>query len=113
MYIGDGANDSLAFDLCGVKGAPVVERGILDSKADFFFTGSGLQGITALFQIARTRAGAARSVFAFSVVYNIGVGIVALMGKMNPLLAAVLMPLSSVATIAIVALRYRQRRLPR
>lgn len=108
LYVGDGANDSLAFDLAGVSGAPVVERGILDSKADFFFSGSGLNGILALFRVARVRACAARRVFGFSVSYNIAVAAIALMGWMNPLLAAILMPLSSVATIALVAMTYKQ-----
>lgn len=110
LYVGDGANDSLAFDLAGVSGAPVVERGILDSKADFFFSGSGLNGILALFRVARVRACAARRVFGFSVSYNIVVATIALMGWMNPLLAAILMPLSSVATIALVAMTYKQAR---
>lgn len=110
LFIGDGANDSLAFDCAGVRGSPVVERGILDSKADFFFCGSGLNGILALFRVATMRAKAARRVFGFSITYNIGVGIIALMGMMNPLLAAILMPLSSVVTIALVAGSYRFHR---
>lgn len=110
LFIGDGANDSLAFDSAGVRGSPVVERGILDSKADFFFCGSGLNGILSLFSVAKMRAKAARRVFGFSISYNIGVGIVALMGMMNPLLAAILMPLSSVVTIALVAGSFRFHR---
>jgi Cu2+-exporting ATPase len=45
--------------------------------------------------------------FGFAVLYNIVVVAIALAGHMHPLLAAILMPLSSLATISLVALRYR------
>jgi Cu2+-exporting ATPase len=45
-------------------------------------------------------------VFAFSVTYNVVIVIAGLMGHLSPLAAAILMPLSSVATLSIVALTF-------
>ena len=36
LFLGDGANDSLAFDAASMCGA-VAGRGLLESKADFYF----------------------------------------------------------------------------
>jgi Cu2+-exporting ATPase len=46
-------------------------------------------------------------VFAFALTYNIATVIAGLMGHLSPLAAAVLMPLSSVATLSLVALTFR------
>ncbi len=48
-----------------------------------------------------------RAAFVLAVAYNVAVVAVALAGRMHPLLAAILMPLSSLATIGVVAAVYR------
>ena len=103
LYLGDGANDSLAFDAAFVTGTPVVDRSLLESKADFYTLGSGLGFLPGLLATALARGRAVRSAFAFALVYNLTTVIFSMAGKMNPLLAAILMPLSSIASIAIVA----------
>jgi hypothetical protein len=47
--------------------------------------------------------------FLFALVYNIAVITLSLLGQMNPLLAAILMPLSSLVSLAIVAISLRNR----
>jgi Cu2+-exporting ATPase len=106
LYIGDGANDSLAFDASLCAGSPVTGRSFLEQKADFFFLGHSLRFVRGLLEVARLHRLATRRVFAFSVVYNIATVIAGLMGHLNPLAAAILMPLSSVATLSIVALTF-------
>jgi Cu2+-exporting ATPase len=103
LFLGDGANDSLAFDAAAMSGA-VAGRGLLESKADFYFLSSGLAFVPAMFSLARRHSAAIRAVFTFSVIYNVLAVSVCLAGKMNPLLAAILMPLSSIASLAIVSL---------
>ena len=107
LYIGDGANDSLAFDAASCAGSPVTGRSFLEHKADFYFLGHSMRFMSSLLDIAATHRLAVRAVFAFSVTYNIVTAIMGLMGHLSPLLAAILMPLSSLATLSLVALIFR------
>lgn len=111
LYIGDGANDSLAFDAALCAGSPVTGRSFLEQKADFFFLGHSLRFVSSLLDIARLHRTATRRVFAFSISYNIATVIAGLLGHLSPLAAAILMPLSSLATLGIVAATFgRERR---
>jgi Cu2+-exporting ATPase len=107
LYIGDGANDSLAFDAASCAGSPVTGRSFLEHKADFYFLGHSMRFMSSLLDIAATHRLAVRAVFAFSVTYNIVTAIMGLMGHLSPLLAAILMPLSSLVTLSLVALIFR------
>jgi Cu2+-exporting ATPase len=103
LYLGDGANDSLAFDAAFVTGTPVVDRSLLESKSDFYTLGSGLEFLPRLLNAAASRENAVRAAFAFAIVYNLTTVAFSAAGKMSPLLAAILMPLSSIVSIIIVA----------
>ena len=103
LYLGDGANDSLAFDAAFVTGTPVVDRSLLESKADFYTLGAGLEFLPRLFETAAARAHAVRTAFGFAILYNLTTVAFSSAGKMSPLLAAVLMPMSSIVSILIVA----------
>ncbi len=107
LYIGDGANDSLAFDAAWCSGTPAIDRGLLEQKADFYFLGRGLGGVRALLQTAAARRRISRAVVAFAITYNAVAIALSLAGKMNPLLAAVLMPASSLVSLAIVVIGLR------
>jgi Cu2+-exporting ATPase len=109
LYVGDGANDSLAFDAALVTGTPVVDRSLLESKADFFMLGSGLEFLPRLLDTARTRAHAVHAVFGFSLLYNVGVVAFSMAGRMSPLAAAILMPLSSIICLLLVATIFRRK----
>jgi Cu2+-exporting ATPase len=102
LMLGDGANDSLAFDAAFARGTPVIHRGLLESKADFYYLGNGLAGLRQLFAVNAARRRTQLALLVFSVAYNaLAVGLAAT-GHMNPLLAAMLMPASSLLTLAIV-----------
>ena len=105
--LGDGANDSLAFESAHCRGTPVVHRGVLESKADFYYLGRGIGGIRRLLEINRTRARTQRAILVFAVTYNIVAVGLAMAGHMSPLLAAVLMPASSLLTLGIVGVGLR------
>lgn len=102
LYLGDGANDSLAFDAATCTGTPAIEQGLLEQKAGFYFLGRGLGGVRGLLAMAHRRKAAATAVLAFAIMYNVGAVALSLAGRMNPLLAAVLMPASSLVSLAIV-----------
>ncbi|HVU18263.1 MAG TPA: heavy metal translocating P-type ATPase metal-binding domain-containing protein [Candidatus Didemnitutus sp.] len=107
MMVGDGANDTLAFEAAFVRGAPVVHRGVLDERADFYLVGNGLDGIRRLFEVDRLRLRTHRWLLAFSITYNLFAVGLAATGHVNPLVAAVLMPVSSLVTLGIVAMGMR------
>lgn len=108
LFVGDGANDSLAFDAALAAGSPVTGRSFLEQKADFFFIGHSLNFVSGMLRLAHQHRRATRRVFAFSLSYNLLTACAGLMGHISPLAAAILMPLSSVATLAIVAFTFRQ-----
>ena len=110
LYVGDGANDSLAFDAALCAGSPVTGRSFLEHKADFYFLGHSMRFVSGLLRVARLHRSAVRRVFAFSVTYNLATAAAGLAGHLNPLAAAILMPLSSVATLSIVAITFGSAR---
>ncbi len=110
LYLGDGANDSLAFDAAWTSGTPAIDRGLLEQKAGFYFLGRGLNGVRALLTTAAQRRRTARAVVAFAIAYNSVAVALCLAGKMSPLLAAILMPASSLVSLAIVFLGFSKHR---
>ncbi len=108
LMLGDGANDSLAFDRAFCRGTPVIHRGVLEQKADFYYLGRGISGIRALFEVNDARRHTGTALLIFMVSYNLTAVGLAVAGYMSPLFAAVLMPLSSLATLAIVGLGMRK-----
>ena len=108
LMLGDGANDSLAFDAAFARGTPVIHRGMLERKCDFYYLGRGLRGIRRLFGVAELRRRAIRRVFVFAVCYNGIIVSLALAGLVNPLVAAVAMPVSSLLSLALATLGMRR-----
>ena len=102
LMLGDGANDSLAFDRALCRGTPVIHRGLLERKADFYYLGRGIGGIRALFEVDAVRRRTQRVILIFSIAYNLLAVGLAVAGRMNPLVAAILMPVNSLTTLAIV-----------
>lgn len=103
LFVGDGANDSLAFEAAACRGTPAIGSGVLERQSDFYFLGQGLKAIRHLLDTAARRRVTARRILVVAVAYNIIAVVVALAGAMNPLLAAVLMPVSSVVTLGIAS----------
>ena len=111
LYLGDGANDSLAFNAAWVTGTPVVDRSLLETKSDFYFLGQSLRFLPMMLALAKHRRAAVRTAFAFALIYNAAAITFALLGHMNPLVAAIIMPLSSVISLCIVGFGLRGRGL--
>jgi Cu2+-exporting ATPase len=81
---------------------------VLADKADFYYLGRGLAGVAALFRVNDARRRTQAALLIFSVAYNLLAVGLAVTGHMNPLIAAVLMPLSSLASLAIVGIGMRR-----
>lgn len=110
LFFGDGANDSLAFDEAAVRGTPVINQAVLASKSDFYVLSRGLDGLGELLSLSRRRNAAVRRAFAFTIVYNVAAIGICLTGAMNPLLAAILMPSSSLFSLAMISVALRPKK---
>jgi Cu2+-exporting ATPase len=80
----------------------------LEHKADFYYLGRGIGGIRALFEVDAVRRRTQTGILIFSIAYNVLAVGLAVAGRMNPLVAAILMPMNSLATLAIVTGGMRQ-----
>lgn len=103
LFVGDGGNDRFALDLAAVKGCPATGARDVESRADFVFAGRGFRVITRLLAAGKRRQGFVALLFCVTIPYNLVAIGVCLAGHMSPLLAAILMPLSSVATLLVAA----------
>ena len=75
----------------------------IEGQADFVFTGRGFHAISLLLAKTQRRHHFVALLFGIALTYNICAIGVCLAGHMNPLLAAIIMPLSSIVTTAIAA----------
>lgn len=106
MMIGDGLNDSLAVTTAACAGTPAIDRPFLASRSDFYFTTPGLGPILDALATASELSRVVRALLVFAVAYNVLAVAIAWAGWMEPWLAALLMPASSLASLAytVVAL---------
>ncbi|MBO9665494.1 MAG: heavy metal translocating P-type ATPase [Bdellovibrio sp.] len=97
--IGDGANDALSLQEASVG---IAVKGSVDlslQHADVYFSRGGLSPLLDLITLAqKTRTILVRNL-SISLVYNTVGGVLALLGFINPMMAAILMPISSVVII--------------
>jgi Cu2+-exporting ATPase len=100
LFVGDGVNDTLALDRALVSGTPAIDRPFVPARADFFFVTPGLAPIRLALRSSRVLAQVVRADLAIALAYNAVTVVLALAGRMPPLACAVLMPASSLTTIA-------------
>jgi P-type E1-E2 ATPase len=95
LMIGDGFNDSLALKSAFVSLAAYGSVDTALKTSDAFFIRGGFKNIAALFCLAEKAKKQIRRNIGFAIVYNLlGAGL-AILGFVNPFVAAVLMPISS------------------
>jgi Cu2+-exporting ATPase len=97
--VGDGVNDAAAIARATVG---VGVRGGAEAclaAADVYLVRPGLDSLVELMRGAGRTFGVIRRTIAFSIVYNVVGATLAMMGLINPLLAALLMPASSLTVV--------------
>lgn len=97
--IGDGANDSLALSQAHVGISVKGSVSLSHNSSDVCFTRPGLQSLVDLINISRRSQQILKSNLIFALFYNFVGGTLALLGLVNPLVAAVLMPISSLLIV--------------
>jgi heavy metal translocating P-type ATPase len=110
VMVGDGANDAIALASASVGVAVHSGLEISMKAADIYQSQAGLMPLVDLIEASRETMKVVRRSLAFSLVYN-AIGVVAaFIGWVDPLFAAVLMPLSSLTVIAIAMTGTRRLR---
>ena len=110
LFVGDGVNDTLAADHALVSATPAIDRPFLPARCDFYFVHSGLAPIRILLQDARKLRRVVNANLGIALTYNAGAVTLALLGFVEPWLAAVLMPASSVTTLLFTTWTLRSTR---
>lgn len=104
LMVGDGHNDSLALAQAHVG---IAVHGSMESSlraSEVYLTAPGVQPIAELLRLAGETMKVIKRSLVFSLIYNLAAGSAALFGFINPLVAAILMPLSSFFVLSHVAI---------
>jgi Cu2+-exporting ATPase len=105
LMVGDGLNDSPSFEVAFCAATPAVDRPVLPGKADYYFLGDGIAAIGRSLTAARGLRRVIRDNLVIAVLYNfLAVGL-CLAGLVTPVVAAVIMPLSSVSVVTLTGIR--------
>jgi len=110
LFLGDGANDALAFGQALCAGTVAIDRPVLPGRSDFFIVGESLSPLREALGAAHELRRVARRVLALSLAYNVFSLSAALAGRMSPVRAAIFMPLSSLSILLYTAWALRARR---
>ena len=111
LLVGDGLNDQVAMREAACSGTPAVNRPFMASRCDFYFVSPGLHPVAQVLRASDMLAHVVRRILALAIAYNFVAVSLAMGGLMKPWVAAVLMPLSSLATIAYTAMMLSRKGL--
>jgi len=112
LYLGDGVNDAPAFAAAYAAGTPALDRPVIPGRSDFFLVGEGIGALGRLLDDAWRLRRVVRRLLAVAVTYNAGAVGAALAGWITPLVAAIVMPASTLTLVAltVAGLDGRRRR---
>ena len=104
LMVGDGLNDAAALAGAHAAMAPGTALDASQNAADLVFSGEGLGAVVEAFDVARSARVRALENFGFAALYNLVAAPAAMLGFVNPFVAALAMSGSSLA-VTLNALR--------
>lgn len=108
IMVGNGANDAVALAASGVGVAVQKSSALAHDSADVVLDRPGLRGVVDAIQLAKQGVARLQRCFCFAGIYNVfGLGL-ASAGFVHPLLAAVLMPISSLVIVSLATWKWKR-----
>jgi Cu2+-exporting ATPase len=111
LMVGDGINDAMSFDAATCTATPAVDRPALPARADFYFLGEGIAAVRRALDAAHHLRAVTRANLLFALAYNAFALALCFAGWISPLMAAILMPASSLTVVGHTTWRLTGRRL--
>lgn len=100
MMVGDGANDALAMKASDVGLATQGSVGLAMKASHIYLSASKISELDSLFKLTQMNFRILNRNLIFSLSYNIAGASLAVMGYIDPLWAAIIMPISSLTVLS-------------
>lgn len=109
LYLGDGINDALAMKAASVAISMTASAETAFKSSDVHILEGGLLKLRAMFFTSARAVSTLRILIGMAIAYNLTFAGMALAGFINPMVAVLLMPISSLSLVIVAFLRIQKR----